>query len=71
MGRRLARELAMKSLFARDLGKNETGEILARLVQEYHVADEVKAFGGKLINGVVENQQYLDTVIDQYALNGS
>ncbi|MGI6606098.1 MAG: transcription antitermination factor NusB [Peptococcia bacterium] len=68
MGRRLARELAMKSLFARDLGKNETGEILARLVQEYHVADEVKAFGEKLINGVVENQQYLDTVIDQYAI---
>jgi N utilization substance protein B len=32
------------------------------------VADEVKAFGEKLINGVVENQQYLDTVIDQYAI---
>lgn len=68
MGRRLARELAMKSLFARDLGKNEPGEILARLVNEYHVVGDIKAFSEKLINGVVENQQYLDTVIDQYAI---
>lgn len=68
MGRRLARELAMKSLYARDIGKNEPGEILARLVHEYNVVEEVKEFSEKLIKGVVENQQYLDSVIDHYAI---
>lgn len=68
MGRRLARELAMKSLFARDLGKNEPEEMLARLVHEFHVGGEVKEFSEKLIKGVVENQPYLDSVIDRYTI---
>jgi len=68
LGRRLARELAMKSLFARDLGKNEPEEMLARLVHEFHVGGEVKEFSEKLIKGVVENQPYLDSVIDRYTI---
>jgi len=58
----------MKSLFARDLGKNEPEEMLARLVHEFHVGGEVKEFSEKLIKGVVENQPYLDSVIDRYTI---
>lgn len=68
MGRRLARELAMKSLFARDLGKIEPADLLAGLYEEENVASDVRSFCSKLVQGVLENQQLLDEMIDRYAL---
>ncbi len=68
MGRRLARELAMKSLFARDLGKIEPADVLSWLYKEENVAGEVSSFCSKLVQGVVENQQLLDEMIDRYAI---
>ncbi|HHZ17271.1 MAG TPA: transcription antitermination factor NusB [Clostridia bacterium] len=68
MGRRLARELAMKALFARDVGNNEPMELLARLYEEVKISDEARAFSGQLVKGVEENQKLLDEAIDRYAI---
>ena len=68
MGRRLARELAMKALFARDVGNNEPMELLARLYEEVKISDEARAVSGQLVKGVEENQKLLDEAIDRYAI---
>ena len=68
MVRRLARELAMKVLFARDLGKNEPSEIMLRLYEEEKSSSEVKEFSSYLAEGVIKNQSLLDGVIDKYAI---
>ncbi len=68
MVRRLARELAMKVLFARDLGKNEPSEIMLRLYEEENSSSEVKEFSSYLAEGVIKNQSLLDGVIDRYAI---
>lgn len=68
MTRRLARELAMKTLFARDLGNDEPNEMMIRLCEEAHVSSGAGNFGSYLVQGVLVNQSFLDNIIKQYAL---
>jgi N utilization substance protein B len=66
--RRLARELAMKTLFACDLGNDEPDEMIIRLCEEAHISAEANAFSDYLLQGVRANQLFLDNLIKKYAL---
>ncbi|MGI6587796.1 MAG: transcription antitermination factor NusB [Peptococcia bacterium] len=67
MTRRLARELAMKTLFAYDLGNDEPDEMMKRLCAETHVSAGANTFGNYLVQGVLTNQLFLDNLIKKYA----
>ncbi len=68
MKRRLARELALKALFARDISGNEPITTLEQLVLEENVNDSTKNFALYLINGVVAHLAEIDKIIRQFAV---
>lgn len=68
MKRRTARELGLKVLFARDLGKVEPYTMLEQLAEEENSGDNAKNFSKCLIEGVILNQEQLDRTIKEYAI---
>jgi len=66
--RRAARELALKVLFARDLGKGEPYSLLDHLVEEENAGERAKSFCRRLIEGVITNQESIDNTIQKYAI---
>lgn len=68
MKRRTARELGLKVLFARDLGKVEPYTMLEQLAEEENSGDNAKNFSRYLIEGVILNQEQLDRTIKEYAI---
>ena len=68
MDRSLAREIAMKMLYAASLGGEESmTDILEQSEQADTLADSDKTFLENLVFGVRERQEELDGVISQYA----
>lgn len=68
MKRRAAREMALKVLFAHDLGKTEPLFILEQLSEENLMNEKSKKFVSDLVLGVVQNQEVIDNTIKQYAV---
>lgn len=69
MGRRVAREVALKALFAYDLGKNEPYTILEQLYEEEDTNDKsTSEFSRHLVEGVIQQQEHIDGVIEKYAI---
>ena len=68
MKRHAAREMALKALFAYDIGKNEPGMIIELLSEEESVDTDSKEFSGYLVGGVIENKGAIDQMIEKYAL---
>ena len=68
MKRRAARELVLKVLFARDLGKVEPYTLLEQLAEEEKAGDSAIAFSRRLIEGVIFNQDNIDKTIREYAI---
>jgi len=66
--RRLAREVAMKTLFARDLGNDESDEMIIQLCEEASLSVGARNFGSYLVQSVITNQFFLDKIIKKYAL---
>ena len=68
MKRHAARELALKALFAYDVGKNEPGMIMELLFEEEIIDTTSKEFSVYLVEGVIENMATIDQMIEKYAL---
>ena len=68
MKRHAARELALKALFAYDVGKNEPGMIMELLFEEEIIDTTSKEFSVYLVEGVIENMATIDQMIKKYAL---
>ena len=66
--RSLAREIAMKMLYAASLGGGETmDEVLEQSGQADTLSDSDKTFLENLVAGVTDRQEALDGVIGRYA----
>ncbi|HHY40288.1 MAG TPA: transcription antitermination factor NusB [Syntrophaceticus sp.] len=63
MGRRRAREIALKVLFQVDLVNAEPFTVLDYLLAEYPLSDEMAAFSRSLIKGTLEHQTEIDNYI--------
>lgn len=68
MKRRAAREMALKVLFAHDLGKTEPLFILEQLSQEDTLSDKSRQFVLGIVQGVVNNKEEIDNTIRKYTL---
>lgn len=71
MNRRQARELAMKALFARDVGQGRPQDMLAYLCTEEGAEPAVQARGGELVAGVLSHLAEIDRRIAAYARDWS
>ena len=68
MNRTLAREVAMKILFARSLGGEDTWEeVLEQSQARDELSDEAKTFLENEVFGVERHREELDGLIDGYA----
>ena len=68
MKRRKLRELALKSLFAIDIGGMEPGYALQMICFSNKIDDENKEFLGKIIYGALENIELIDSKIKEYSI---
>lgn len=69
MKRHEAREIALKALFACDLGKNDVDFVLKQLLDENKKVDEnSKGFIDYLVKGVLEHQESIDTLIAEHSV---
>ena len=68
MTRRLARELAMKTLFACEFGLDQSEAILKQLCEEMKASLDAQRFSESLVQGVIAKQSFLDKTIKTYAM---
>lgn len=68
MKRRAARELALKTLFAHDVGNNDPDATLEVLWQEEPIDAGSRDFSGYLVAGVIQNQAGIDEMIRKYTI---
>lgn len=61
--RHLARELAMKVLYQRDVGRGRSQDLLAYLCAEERADQEVASFAHELVSGVLEHLPEIDRAI--------
>lgn len=72
MKRRAVREIALKALFAHELGKNDPGSILQVLWEEVADGDEgAKSFCKHLVEGVISNLAVIDCILEKNAAEWS
>ena len=69
--RRLGRELAMRAIYARDVGLARPLEVLAHLAREEDAPREAESFARELVEGVAGHLAELDRRIAAYARNWS
>ena len=66
MGKRhQARELALKVLFQLEGTDDDPEEVMRYHAFESGVSDDVAAFGGELVRGVLDNRERLDTMLSE------
>ena len=65
--RRRARELALQALYEMEVGGHPPRPTLERLIQESRVGDELAEFSRVLLNGVLDNRQEIDGIIERTA----
>jgi len=69
--RRKSRELALQALFALDLNKSDSQSQIDAFLEQHgdDVSEPTRHFFQLLVDGVVENQEKIDTLLDQWAKN--
>ena len=65
--RRESRVLVLQSLCEADIVPHEVMDVLARLVEENHILEEVERFSSDLVSNVLVNRVELDNIITSYA----
>ena len=65
--RRESRVLVLQSLCEADIVPHEVMDVLARLVEESHVLEDVEQFSSDLVSNVLVNRVELDNIITSYA----
>lgn len=66
MKRREVRELALKVLYAHDIGKNDVNYIMERLFIEENTEEGGREFCRSLVAGVLANLKPIDDLIEKY-----
>jgi N utilization substance protein B len=69
MSRRLAREIAFKTLFQQDIGKNELEPAMTELLAESGLGADHARFARQLASGVLEHEAALDEILSQHLVN--
>ena len=67
--RRRARELAMQALFCMDMQNNASLEMLERFCGNFHPSGKSRPFFLKLVKGVLQSKDELDTLIERFSKN--
>lgn len=65
--RRKARTIALQTLYELDSSAHKPKEILARLLEEEVLPDEAANFTRSLVNGVLQNKNGIDDMIQKFA----
>jgi N utilization substance protein B len=65
--RRLARVTALQALYELDCTRHTVAEVMAARLEETPVPDDQRQFAYKLVNGVLEYKERLDSVIQAHA----
>jgi len=65
--RREVRELALKVLYANDIGKNETDSIMQQLFTEENIEETGRDFCRFIVAGVMANIEEIDQLIRKYS----
>lgn len=65
--RRVARSIALQTLFESDSVRHDPDSVLERHLTEEPVADETASFAKQLVNGVIGNLEKLDKIISSSA----
>jgi transcription antitermination protein NusB len=65
--RRLARNTALQALYELDATQHTIAEVMTARLEEEPLAEDMRVFAYKLVNGVLDNRKQLDTVIQHYA----
>lgn len=69
MSRRLAREVAFKAIFQRDVGRNAMEPTLSHLIAEEGLSKDSARFARELAEGAAQNQEKLDELISAHLAN--
>lgn len=69
MKRREVRELALKVLYAYDIGKNDTESIMQQLFTEENIEETGREFCRVLVAGVIANVEEIDQLICKYSMD--
>lgn len=69
MSRRLAREAALKALFAVDLGKIPLDRVMAEVLAEWPLTAQHEAFARELAAGALKHRAEADELIEQLAVD--
>lgn len=69
MSRHLAREIAFKTLFQLDFGKNEVEPAFSRLLEENGLSGDNAVFARTLVDGTLQNQDSIDNMLARYLVN--
>lgn len=69
--RRKSRELALQALFALDLNKTDSWPQMDEFLEQYggKVSESTRLFFLTLCDGVLENRDKIDSLLDQWARN--
>jgi len=65
--RHRARIAALQTLFELEFAANQADSIIQRTVLEKGLSEEGADFTGAIVNGVINNRQFLDDVIGNFA----
>ena len=65
--RRLARSIALETLYEFDIAQHPFGEILQRRLDENSLSKAGVQFASDLVRGVIESQEQIDTLITENA----
>ena len=65
--RRESRVLVLQSLCEADIVPHDVMDVLARLVEENHILEDVEQFSSDLVSNVLVNRVELDNLITSYA----
>ncbi len=69
MSRRLAREIAFKTLFQKDIGTNEVEPALAELIEESGIAGDSARYARELVENTLANQADIDQLLSRHLVN--
>ena len=69
MSRRMAREIAFKTLFQYDIGNNLVEPTLTELLSENNLSEESANFARELVNGTITNLEEIDSVLSDNLVN--
>jgi N utilization substance protein B len=69
--RRRAREIALQVLYQLDIGRGDFREALALYFENFRPSEKAREFCQRLVDGVGQNQQEIDRLIEENAENWS